>query len=26
VKVRVTNESELDQLLGAEEYAKHIGQ
>ena len=26
IKVRVTNESELDALLGAEEYAKHIGQ
>lgn len=26
VKIRLTNESELDQLLGAEEYNKHIGQ
>lgn len=26
IKMRVSNESELDQLLGAEEYNKHIGQ
>ena len=26
VKVRATNASELDQLLGASEYGKHIGQ
>jgi glycine cleavage system H protein len=26
VKVRVTNESELDALLGSAEYEKHIGQ
>ncbi|MEO5509162.1 MAG: glycine cleavage system protein GcvH [Longimicrobiales bacterium] len=25
VKLRVTNESEMDALLGAEEYAKHVG-
>jgi glycine cleavage system H protein len=25
LKIRVTNESELDALLGAEEYQKHIG-
>ena len=25
LKIRVTNESELDALLGAEEYRKHIG-
>ena len=25
IKLRVTNESELDALLGAEEYAKHVG-
>jgi glycine cleavage system H protein len=26
VKIRLTEESELDSLLGAEEYGKHIGQ
>jgi glycine cleavage system H protein len=26
LKLRLTNESELDSLLGAEEYTKHIGQ
>ena len=26
IKIRVGDESELDQLLGAEEYNKHIGQ
>lgn len=26
VKIRLSDESELDQLLGAEEYNKHIGQ
>ena len=26
IKLRVTNESELDQLLGSSEYAAHVGQ
>lgn len=26
IKIRISDETELDQLLGAEEYTKHIGQ